>query len=42
MWEINVYQAVLLTQNFEDCFKAKRKAGAVLVNMIVTYDSVWH
>ena len=35
-------QAVLLTQNIEDSFEAKRKAGAVFVNLTVAYDTVWH
>ena len=37
-----VDQVVLLTQNIEDSFEAKKKAGAVFVNMTATYDTVWH
>ena len=35
-------QAVLLTQNIEDSFEAKKKAGAVFVNLTAAYDTVWH
>ena len=34
-------QTVLLTQNIEDCFEAKQKAGAVFVNLTTVYDIVW-
>ena len=37
-----VDQVVLLTQNIEDSFEAKKKAGAVFVNLTVAYDTVWH
>ena len=37
-----VDQVVLLTQNIEDSFEAKRKAGAVFVDLTVAYDTVWH
>ena len=37
-----VDQVVLLTQNIEDCFEAKKKAGAVFVDMTAAYDTVWH
>ena len=37
-----VDQVVLLTQNIEDSFKAKKKAGAVFVNLTAAYDTVWH
>ena len=37
-----VDQAVLLTQNIEDCFEAKKKAGAVFVDLTAAYDTVWH
>ena len=37
-----VDQVVLLTQNIEDSFEAKKKAGAVFVNLTATYDTVWH
>ena len=33
---------VLLTQNIEDSFEAKKKAGAVFINLTATYDTVWH
>ena len=35
-------QTVLLTQNNEDLFKAKKKAGAVFVDLIAAYNIVWH
>ena len=37
-----VDQIVLLTQNIEDSFEAKKKAGAVFVNLTAAYDIVWH
>ena len=37
-----VDQTVLLTQNIENSFGAKKKAGAVFVNLIAAYDTVWH
>ena len=37
-----VDQVVLLTQNIEDSFEAKKKAGAVFVNLTASYDTVWH
>ena len=37
-----VDQVVLLTQNIKDSFEAKKKAGAVLINLIAAYDTVWH
>ena len=36
-----VDQVVLLTQNIEDSFEAK-KAGAIFVNLTAAYDTVWH
>ena len=38
----NIDQVVLLTQNIEDSFEAKKKAGAVFVNLTAAYDTVWH
>ena len=35
-------QTVLLKQNIEDSFKAKKKAGAVFVNLTAAYDTVWY
>ena len=35
-------QTVLLTQNIEDPFEAKKKVGAVFVNLTAAYDTVWH
>ena len=35
-----VDQVVLLTQNIEDSFEAKKKAGAVFINLTATYDTV--
>ena len=37
-----VDQVVLLTQNIEDSFEAKTKAGAVFLNLTAAYDNVWH
>ena len=37
-----VDQAVLLTQDIEDWFEAKKKAGAVFVDLTAAYDTVWH
>ena len=36
-----VDQVVLLTQNIEDSFEAKKKAGAVFIDL-TAYDTVWH
>ena len=38
----DVDQVVLLTQNNEDSFEAKKKAGAVFVDLTAAYDTVWH
>ena len=38
----NVDQVVLLTQNIEDSFEAKKMAGAVFVDLTAAYDTVWH
>ena len=35
-------QIVLLTQNIEYLFEAKKKTGTVFVNLTVAYDTVWH
>ena len=37
-----VDQVVLLTQNIEDSFEAKKKAGPVFINLTAAYDTVWH
>ena len=37
-----VDQVVLLTQNIEDPFEAKKKPGAIFVNLTAAYDTVWH
>ena len=37
-----VDQVVLLTQNIKDFFEAKKKAGAVFVDLRAAYDTVWH
>ena len=37
-----VDQVFLLTQNIEDSFEAKKKAGAVFVNLTAAYHTVWH
>jgi len=31
-----------LTQDIEDSFSAKKKAGAVFVDLTAAYDTVWH
>ena len=36
-----VDQVVLLTQNIEDFFEAK-KAGAIFIDLTAAYDTVWH
>ena len=36
-----VDQVVLLTQNIEDSFEAKKKAGAVFIDLTAAYDPVW-
>ena len=35
-------QVVLLTQNIEDSFEAKKKAVAVFIDLTAAYDTVWH
>ena len=35
-------QVVLLTQNIEDSFEAKKKANAIFFNLTAAYDTVWH
>ena len=35
-------QVVLLTQNIKDSFEAKKKAGAVFIDLTAAYDTVWH
>ena len=37
-----VDQVVLLTQNIEDTFEAKKMAGAVFIDLTAAYDTVWH
>ena len=37
-----VDQVVLLTQNIENFFEAKKKAGAVFIDLTAAYDTVWH
>ena len=37
-----VDQVVLLTQNIENSFEAKKKAGAVFIDLTAAYDTVWH
>ena len=37
-----VDQVTLLTQGIEDSFLAKKKAGAVFVDLTAAYDTVWH
>ena len=40
--KLTVDQVVLLTQNIEDSFEAKKKAGAVFIDLTAAYDTVWH
>ena len=35
-------QTVLLTQNIEDLFEAKKKAGVVFVDLAAAWDTVWY
>ena len=35
-------QVVLLTQNIENSFEAKKKAGVVVVDLTATYDTFWY
>ena len=37
-----INQVVLLTQNIEDSFEAKKKTGAVFIDLTAAYDTVWH
>ena len=37
-----VDQVVLLNQNIEDSFEAKKKSGAVFVDLTAAYATVWH
>jgi len=37
-----VDQVTLMTHGLEDSFSAKKKAGAVFVNLTAAYDTVWH
>ena len=37
-----VNQVVLLTQNIENSFEGKKKAGAVFIDLTAVYDTVWH
>jgi len=38
----DVDQVTLLTQDIEDSFSAKKKVGAVFVDLTAAYDAVWH
>ena len=35
-------QVVLLTQNIENSFEAKKKASSVFIDLTAAYDTVWH
>ena len=37
-----VDQVTLMTQEIGDCFEAKKKAGAVFLDLTAAYDTVWH
>ena len=40
--KLTVDQTVLLTQNIEESFEAKKKAGDVFVDLTAAYGIVWH
>ena len=40
--KFTVDQVVLLTQNIGDSFEAKKKAGAVFVDLTAAYNTDWH
>ena len=35
-------QVTLLTQSIENAFEAKKKTGAVFIDLTAAYDTVWH
>ena len=35
-------QVTRMSQDIEDCFEDKKKAGAVFIDLTATYDTVWH
>ena len=37
-----VHQIVKLTNDIEDSFEKKHKAGVILVDLTAAYDTVWH
>ena len=37
-----VDQVVLLTQNIEDSFEAKKNAASIFIDLTAAYDTVWH
>ena len=37
-----VDQVTLLTQHFKDSFEAKKKAGAIFVDLTAAYNTMWH
>ena len=37
-----VYQVVMLTQDIENSFEAKKKVGAIFIDLTAAYDTVWH
>ena len=37
-----VDQTIVITQNIEDLFEAKKKAGAVFVDLTAAFGTVWH
>ena len=39
---LTVDQVTLLTQEIEDSYSAKKKAGAVFIYLTAAYDTVWH
>ena len=40
--KLAVDQVVLLIQNIEDSFEAKKKVDAIFFNLTAAYDTVWH
>ena len=40
--KFTVDQVVFLRQNIEDSFEAKKKAGAMFVNLTAACDTIWH
>ena len=41
-WEGQLWIRLFSSQNIEDLFEAKKKAGAVFVDLTAAYDPVWY